>query len=129
MTLFRSMLRAKIHGATVTHADIHYEGSIAVPLPLIEATDLLPNEEVHVWNVTRGTRFQTYVIAGAPGRDDISVNGAAAHLVELEDTIIIAAFCSIPEEIARQHQPKVIFVDEYNRIKEIRAEQFPPVSR
>lgn len=125
MTSYRSMLRAKIHGATVTHADLTYEGSIAIPLPLLEATDLLANEEVHVWNVTRGSRLQTYVIPGQPGSDAISVNGAAAHLVDPGDIVIIAAFCMVPEELTRVHRPKVIFVDGSNRIKEIRAERLP----
>lgn len=125
MTLFRSMLRAKIHGATVNRAELLYEGSIAIPLPLLEATDMVANEEVHVWNVTQGTRFQTYVIPGNFGSDEISVNGAAAHLVKPSDIVIIAAFCAIPEEQVRQHTPKVIFVDGGNRIREIRAEHLP----
>jgi len=125
MTLFRSMLRAKIHGATVNRAELLYEGSIAIPRPLLEATDMVANEEVHVWNVTQGTRFQTYIIPGNLGSDEISVNGAAAHLVKPGDIVIIAAFCTIPEEQVRQHTPKVIFVNGDNQIKEIRAELIP----
>lgn len=128
MTSFRSMLRAKIHGATVTRADLLYEGSIAIPQPLLVATDMIANEEVHVWNVTRGTRFQTYIIPGNPNSDEISVNGAAAHLVKPGDIVIIAAFCAIPEEKVREHAPRVIFVDLQNRIREVRAERLPTPS-
>lgn len=126
MTSFRSMLRAKIHGATVTRAELLYEGSIAIPRHLLDATDMIANEEVHVWNVTQGTRFQTYIIPGNSDSEEISVNGAAAHLVKPGDTVIIAAFCAIPEEQVREHTPKVIFVDAHNRIKEVRAERLPP---
>jgi aspartate 1-decarboxylase len=119
------MLRAKIHRATVTRADLSYEGSIMIPRPLVERCDFLPNEEVHIWNVTSGTRFQTYVIVGEPGSNEISVNGAAAHLVKPGDLIIIAAFVSVPEEMAREHQPIVVFVDERNQFKEVRPERLP----
>ena len=118
----RKMLRAKIHRATVTQADVHYEGSITIDRRLMDATDLLPNEAVCVWNVTNGNRFETYAVEGAPDSGVICVNGAAAHLVSPGDLVIIAAYTWLEEEAARAYEPKVVFVDERNRIREKRAE-------
>jgi aspartate 1-decarboxylase len=115
----RSMLKSKIHRATVTHADVSYEGSLTLDAQLLEAADILPNEEVHVWDVTRGTRLTTYTIAGERGSGVVCVNGAAAHLVRPGDLIIIASFANLEEEEARSHQPRVVFVDEANRIREV----------
>ena len=120
--MMRKMLRAKIHRATVTEANVDYEGSITIDRALMDATDLLPNEAVCVWNVTSGTRFETYTVEGAPDSGVICVNGAAAHLVRPGDLIIIAAFTWLEEAAARVYQPKVVFVDEQNRIREKRAE-------
>jgi aspartate 1-decarboxylase len=122
LPMYRKLLRAKIHRATITHADLEYEGSITIPPDLMEASDLVPNESVHVWNVTRGTRFETYAILGEESPRAICVNGAAAHLVKPGDIIIIAAFTMVPESQVRTFQPKVVFVDEENRIKELRKE-------
>jgi aspartate 1-decarboxylase len=116
------MLRAKIHRATVTEANVDYEGSITIDRRLMDATDLLPNEAVCVWNVTNGNRFETYTVEGEPDSGVICVNGAAAHLVSPGDLIIIAAFTWLDEEAARAHEPKVVFVDERNRIREKRRE-------
>ena len=118
----RKMMRAKIHRATVTQADLHYEGSITIDKDLMDATDLLPNEAVCVWNVTNGNRFETYALEGAPGSGVICVNGSAAHLVNPGDLVIIAAFSWMDEAEARRHEPKVIFVDEHNRIRQKRSE-------
>jgi len=118
----RKMLRAKIHRATVTQADVDYEGSITIDRRLLDATDLLPNEAVCVWNVTNGNRFETYAVEGPPDSGVICVNGAAAHLVDPGDLVIIAAYTWMNEESARRHQPKVVFVDEENRIRDKRAE-------
>ena len=118
----RKMLRAKIHRATVTQADVHYEGSITIDRRLMDATDLLPNEAVCVWNVTNGNRFETYAVEGAPDSGVICVNGAAAHLVSPGDLVIIAAYTWLEEEAARAYEPKVVFVDERNRMREKRAE-------
>src|SRR5262249_60584428 len=118
----RKMMRAKIHRATVTQADVDYEGSITIDRRLLDATDLLPNEAVCVWNVSNGTRFETYAVEGPPDSGVICVNGAAAHLVSSGDLVIIAAFTWMDEDAARRHQPKVVFVDEHNRIREKRAE-------
>lgn len=118
----RKMMRAKLHRATVTQADVDYEGSITIDRTLMDATDLLPNEAVAVWNVTNGNRFETYVVEGERDSGEICVNGAAAHLVTPGDLVIIAAFSWMDEEAARRHEPKVIFVDERNRIRAKRAE-------
>ncbi len=116
------MLRAKIHRAVVTDANVEYEGSITIPPHLMDASEMHEYEAVHVWNITAGTRFETYAIAGEPGSSDICVNGAAAHLVTVGDRIIIAAFCDVEERELRGFQPKLIFVDENNRQTESRPE-------
>lgn len=118
----RKMMRAKIHRATVTQAELHYEGSITIDRTLMDLTDLLPNEAVCVWNVTNGNRFETYVVEGERDSGVICVNGAAAHLVSKGDLVIIAAFTWLDEDAARTHEPKVVFVDEQNRMREKRAE-------
>lgn len=118
----RRMLKSKIHRARVTHADLDYEGSITLSASLLEAADLLPNEAVHVWNVTAGTRFETYTIEGKPNSNAVCVNGAAAHLVSPGDLIIIASFIQIPDIVCRAFKPRVVFVDEHNQIREIRPE-------
>lgn len=118
----RKMLKSKIHRATVTEADLDYEGSITISPELLKAANILPYEAVNVWNVTAGTRFETYAITGKPGSRDICVNGAAAHLVTPGDLIIIATFSHIAEAECAAVDPTVVFVDEYNQMKEIRAE-------
>jgi aspartate 1-decarboxylase len=120
------MLGSKIHTATVTHADVSYEGSISIAPELLQAADILPFEAVSIWNVTSGTRLDTYAIKGKPGSLDISVNGAAAHLVSPGDIIIIARFVQVNEEDCANFKPIVVFVDEHNKIKEIRAEVAGP---
>lgn len=116
------MLRAKIHRATVTDADLHYEGSLTLPPELMEAADIKEYEAIQVWNVTRGTRFETYVITGERGSAAICVNGAAAHLASPGDLIIIAAFASVPESMVDACRPTVVFVDESNRAVRIAVE-------
>lgn len=125
--MMRKMMRAKIHRATVTQAELDYEGSITIDRRLMDATDMLPNEAVCVWNVTNGNRFETYTVEGPPDTGVICVNGAAAHLVRPGDLIIIAAFTWLEEKAARRHEPKVVFVDEDNRIREKRAEVAGPL--
>jgi aspartate 1-decarboxylase len=112
----RSMLKSKLHRARVTGADVNYEGSLTLDGSLLEAADILPHEQVHVWNVTRGTRLTTYAIAGEPGSGVVCVNGAAAHLARPGDLIIVATFAEIDDADARSHRPRVVFVDEKNRI-------------
>lgn len=127
--MMRKMMRAKIHRATVTQADVDYEGSITLDRRLMDATDLLPNEAVCVWNVTNGNRFETYAVEGPPDSGIVCVNGAAAHLVRPGDLVIIAAFTWLREEEARVHEPKVVFVDGENRIREKREERLGPCLR
>jgi aspartate 1-decarboxylase len=110
----RKMLKSKIHRATVTGADLEYEGSITIDPLLLAAADILPYEAVDVWNVTYGTRFQTYAIEGQPGSGTICINGAAARLVSRGDKVIIASWVEIPDERAASYEPKLVFVDDHN---------------
>jgi aspartate 1-decarboxylase len=118
----RRMFLGKIHRATVTDADLDYEGSVTLDLDLLEAAGFLPHEEVHVWNVTRGSRFTSYAIAGERGSGTVCVNGAAAHLTRPGDLIIIAAFGTMSEEEALHHRPRIVHVDAQNRIVSDRPE-------
>jgi aspartate 1-decarboxylase len=115
----RFMLKSKIHRATVTHADLEYEGSLTLDRDLLEAADIVPFEQVHVWNVTQGTRLWTYAMAGARGSGVVCVNGAAAHLADPGDLVIVATFTELQDEEARRHVPKVVLVDEKNRIRDL----------
>jgi aspartate 1-decarboxylase len=114
----RKLLRAKIHRATVTDANLHYEGSLTIPPELLEAAQIAEYEAVQVWNVSRGTRFETYAITGDPGSHDICVNGAAAHLASPGEIIIIACFAIVPDSLVASFRPTVVFVDENNQILE-----------
>lgn len=118
----RKMLKSKIHRATVTGADLHYEGSITIDLDLMEAADIIPYEAVAIWNVTSGSRLETYAIEGERGSGVICLNGAAARLVAPKDLVIIASFVNMENEEARAHQPKLVFVDEHNRMLPTRKE-------
>ena len=122
----RKMLRGKIHRARVTQADVGYEGSITIDQDLMDRVDLLAGEAVAVWNVTNGERIETYAVAGPRDSGVVCVNGAAAHKVRPGDLVIIAAFTWMDETAARRHEPKVIFVDEDNRPREMRAEMPGP---
>ena len=119
---YRRMLKSKIHRARITHADLNYEGSITLSPELLEAADMLPHEAVNIWNITAGTRFETYTIEGKPHSSAVCVNGAAARLVSPGDLIIIASFVQVAEEVCRDLKPKVVFVDEHNQIREMRPE-------
>jgi len=112
----RILFRSKIHRAVITHADLHYEGSVTIDADLLDAADILENEAIHVWNITRGTRLQTYAVPGPRGSGVVCVNGAAAHLNGPGDLVILATFAEMTEEEARAHRPKVVRVDEQNRI-------------
>lgn len=114
---FRKMLSAKIHRATVTEANVDYEGSITIPPELLEASGIMAYEAVCVWNVTRGTRLETYAITGLPNSSDICANGAAAHLIQPGDRVIIASYAFVAQDEMESHCPKLIFVDEKNKIK------------
>ena len=126
---FRFMLKSKIHRATVTQADLDYEGSLTLDPDLLRAADIVPFEEVHVWNVTRGTRLRTYAMEGEAGSGVVCVNGAAAHLAGPGDLVIIATFTQLDDESARVHRPRVVLVDEHNRIRDAQAEEVPGPAR
>jgi aspartate 1-decarboxylase len=119
----RHMLKSKIHRAKVTEADVHYEGSLSLDALLLHAADIVPYEEVHVWNVTRGTRFRTYAMTGEIGSGVVCANGAAALLVEPGDLVIIATFTTIEESELEEFRPKIVFVDENNTIKSVKTEE------
>src|SRR4051812_44305875 len=110
----RVMFKSKIHRATITQADVNYEGSITLDQDLLEAAGMLPYEQVHVWNVTRGTRLQTYTLIGERGSGVVCINGAAAHLMHPGDLVIIATFANMKEAEAANYEPKVVFVDGEN---------------
>ena len=120
------MLQGKIHRATVTQANVQYEGSITVDQDLLQATGILEHEAVQVWNVNNGQRFETYTIKGAAGSGVVCVNGAAARLVSPGDLVIIAAFRQFTEQEASRQRPKLVFVDNHNHIREIRPEVAGP---
>jgi aspartate 1-decarboxylase len=111
----RTMMKSKIHRATVTDANLHYQGSVTIDPVLMEAADILENERVDVLDVTNGNRLTTYAIPGAPGRGEVCLNGAAAHLVSKGDLVILVTYAEFEEEEARRHQPRLVFVDEANR--------------
>lgn len=115
-----SMLRAKIHRATVTGADLSYEGSVSVCPDLIKASGFLINERVDIYNCNNGARFSTYVIKGKKG--EICLNGAAARHVQKGDLVIICSYCGLDFESAKKHEPTVVFVDAKNRVAEKRKE-------
>jgi len=112
----RTFFKSKIHRATVTQADLHYEGSVTIDEDLMDAAGIWEHEAVHVWNITRGTRLQTYALKGARGSGIVCINGAAAHLNQRGDLVILATFAELDEAEARQHRPQVVLVDAKNRI-------------
>lgn len=117
-----TMMKSKIHRATVTEADVNYVGSITIDKNLMDAVGILPNEQVQVVDNNNGARLVTYAIEGEPGSGVICMNGAAALLVNPGDVIIIMAFAGMTEEEAQKHQPKVILVDEKNKIERFLSE-------
>lgn len=122
----RRMFLGKIHRATVTHADLDYEGSVTIDEDLLEAAGMLEHEEVHLWNVTRGSRLSTYTLRGPRGSGVICVNGAAAHHMRPGDLIILATFADMDEAEARAHVPKVVRVDGKNRVLGLEPERPGP---
>lgn len=113
--MFLTMLKSKIHRATVTQADVNYVGSVTVDEELMEAAGLLAGEQVAIVDVTNGARLETYVIPGERGTGVIGINGAAAHLVHPGDLVILIAYGLMDQAEAQSYQPKVVFVDERNR--------------
>jgi len=114
----RTLLKSKIHRATVTEANVEYEGSVTIDRDLLDAADMLPYERVDIWNCTNGNRLTTYTIEGERGRGQICINGAAAHLMKPGDLVIIASWAEVPDEQARRFESKRVFVDSRNRIRE-----------
>jgi aspartate 1-decarboxylase len=112
----RTMLKSKIHRATVTGSDLNYVGSITVDADLLEAADVLEHELVHVLDVDNGARFETYTIAGARGSGEVTVNGAAARLVHTGDTVLVVSYAEYDEAELSRYQPKVVHVNDDNRI-------------
>ena len=112
-----TLMKAKLHRATVTQADLDYEGSIAIDADLLDAAGIFPHEQVDVLNITNGARFTTYAIEAPRGSKVIGVNGAAARLVQKNDTVIIVTYCQLPAEEARNYAPTVVLLDEGNLIK------------
>jgi aspartate 1-decarboxylase len=117
----RRMLKSKIHRARVTDGNINYEGSITIDKKLMDAADILPYEEVHILNVNNGARFTTYAIEGPENGGDICLNGAAARLVQKGDIVIILTYSDMQEEELRQYHPRLVYVDEQNKITHTRG--------
>jgi aspartate 1-decarboxylase len=120
-----NVFKSKIHRATVTHADLEYEGSVTVDSDLLDAAEILPYEAIHIWNVTRGSRLMTYALPGPRGSGAICVNGAAAHLNKPGDLVILATFAEMSREEARKHRPVVVRVDAQNRQTDDVSEELP----
>lgn len=113
--MYRTLLKSKIHRATATHCELHYEGSCAIDENLLEAANMVENEQVHIWNINNGERFITYAIKGERGSGMISVNGSAARRASVGDLLIIAAFAQVSEAELATHRPQLVFVDAQNR--------------
>lgn len=120
-----NVFKSKIHRATVTHADVDYEGSVTIDSALLDAAHILPYEAVHIWNVTRGTRLVTYALEAPRGSGAVCVNGAAARLNRPGDLVILATFADMTPEEARVHKPIVVRVDQNNRASEDRSDEKP----
>src|SRR5690349_63691 len=125
--MLRTMLKSKIHRATVTQADLHYVGSVTIDEDLLDAADLIPGEQVAIVDVTNGARLETYVIPGERGSGVIGINGAAAHLVRPGDLVIIISYAAMDDKEARGFQPKIVHVDEKNRIVKLGSDAAEPV--
>lgn len=125
--MMRIMMKSKIHRAIVTQADLHYVGSVTVDPVLMEAADLLEGEQVAIVDVTNGARIETYAIPGERGSGTIGINGAAAHLVHPGDLVIIISYGLVTDEEARSLQPRIVHVDEKNRIVKLGNDPAEPV--
>jgi len=112
------MLKSKIHRATVTETNVDYEGSLTIDEDLLEASDILPHEQIHVWDVTNGARLITYALPGQRGSGIIGVNGAGAHIIKTGDLVIIATYAEMKNRDARRYNPLVVLVDGKNRVRE-----------
>ena len=117
--MHRTLLKSKIHRATVTDANVDYEGSISIDRDLMDLADLQEYEQVHIYNISNGNRFSTYVIEGERKSGDVCINGAAAHLAKRGDLVIIANYASYSENDASLHKPKLVYVNNDNSVKNI----------
>jgi len=124
-----TMFKSKIHRATVTHADLDYEGSVSIDEDLMDAAGFLDYEAVHIWNITRGTRLMTYALKAERGSGIICINGAAAHLNKPGDLVILATFAELEAAEAKAHVPKVVLVDRQNRVAMVDGEVAGPARR
>jgi aspartate 1-decarboxylase len=118
--MFRTLLKSKIHRVKVTQCELHYEGSCAIDEDLLDAANIVENEQIHIWNIDNGERFVTYAIKGERGSGMISVNGSAARRASVGDLVIIASFAQVHEDQLARHTPQLVFVDERNRQTELR---------
>lgn len=125
--MMRIMMKSKIHRATVTQADLDYVGSVTLDTALMEAADLLDGEQVAIVDITNGARLETYVIPGERGSGVIGINGAAAHLVHPGDLVIIISYAAMEDREARGFQPRIVHVDEKNRIVKLGNDAAEPV--
>ncbi|MCH1882293.1 aspartate 1-decarboxylase [Agrococcus sp. ARC_14] len=117
--MLRTMLQGKIHRATVTQAELHYVGSITIDQDLLDAADILPGQQVDVVDVDNGSRLTTYALPGERGSGILCINGAAARLVHVGDTVIVIAYAQLDDAEARTFSPSVVFVDDANRVVEL----------
>jgi aspartate 1-decarboxylase len=125
--MLRTMLKSKIHRATVTEADLHYVGSVTIDADLMKAADLLPGELVHIVDITNGARLETYVIEGRRGSGVIGINGAAAHLVHPGDLVILISYTQVEDAEARHLRPRIVHVNEDNHIVALGSDATEPV--
>lgn len=114
------MLAGKIHRATVTDANLHYEGSVTIDPDLLEAAKIVPFAQVQIYNITNGNRFETYAIAGKRGSGEMVINGAAAHKASTGDLIIVACYVQMDAQEASKHKPALVYVDERNAITQVK---------
>ena len=119
--MYRTLLKSKIHRVAVTDCELHYEGSCAIDEDLLDAANIAENEQVHIWNINNGERFVTYAIRGQRGSGMISVNGSAARRAAVGDLVIIASFAQVAEAEVKGFEPKLVFVDDANRMQEQRS--------
>ena len=124
--MLRTMLKSKIHRATVTHADLHYVGSVTVDRDLMDAADLLPGEQVSIVDVTNGARLETYIIEGERGSGVLGINGAAAHLIHEQDLVILISYAQLHDDAARTFTPHIVHVDADNSIVSLGADAAAP---
>lgn len=118
----RTLLKSKIHRATVTEANLDYEGSVTIDRDLMDSANIVDHEQVHIYDVTNGSRLSTYAIPGPRGSGVICINGAAAHLVRKGDLVILATYAEFEEQEIRAHRPRVLFVNESNQVANVGVE-------